>query len=49
MPHEALGTSFFSLRLPRRLTTILPDMTLAETLDITRIHRVSGLSGGGPP
>jgi predicted ATPase with chaperone activity len=48
MPHEAFGTPSFSLGLTRRLTTILPDMTIAETLDITRIHRVAGLSGGGP-
>jgi magnesium chelatase family protein len=31
--------------LARRLTTILPDMTLAEALDTTRIHRVAGLTG----
>ena len=29
----------------RRLTTILPDMTLAEALDTTRIHSVAGLTG----
>jgi magnesium chelatase family protein len=29
----------------RRLTTILPMMTLAEALDATRIHSVAGLSG----
>jgi magnesium chelatase family protein len=29
----------------RRLTTILPDMTLAEAIDTTRIHRVAGLTG----
>ena len=32
--------------LARRLTTILPAMTLAEALDTTRIHRVAGLTGG---
>jgi magnesium chelatase family protein len=31
--------------LARRLITILPAMTLAEALDITRIHRVAGLTG----
>ena len=28
--------------LARRLTTILPAMTLAEALETTRIHRVAG-------
>jgi Magnesium chelatase, subunit ChlI len=31
--------------LARRLTTILPAMTLAEALDTTRIHSVAGLTG----
>jgi magnesium chelatase family protein len=31
--------------LARRLTTILPAMTLAEALETTRIHRVAGLIG----
>jgi magnesium chelatase family protein len=31
--------------LARQLTTILPDMTLAEALETTRIHRVAGLTG----
>jgi hypothetical protein len=31
--------------LARRLTTILPAMTLAEAIETTRIHRVAGLSG----
>jgi magnesium chelatase family protein len=31
--------------LARRLTTILPDMTLAEAIDTTSIHRVAGLTG----
>ena len=35
------GTS----RLARRLTTILPDLTLAEAIETTRIHRVAGLTG----
>jgi magnesium chelatase family protein len=28
-----------------RLATIVPDMTLAEALETTRIHRVAGLTG----
>jgi magnesium chelatase family protein len=35
------GTS----RLARRLTTILPAMTLAEALETTRLHRVAGRTG----
>jgi magnesium chelatase family protein len=35
------GTSM----LARRLTTILPDMTLAEAIETTRIHSVAGLTG----
>jgi magnesium chelatase family protein len=31
--------------LARRLTTILPTMSLAEALETTRIHRVAGLTG----
>jgi magnesium chelatase family protein len=31
--------------LARRLTTILPAMTLPEAIDTTRIHRVAGLTG----
>jgi magnesium chelatase family protein len=31
--------------LARRLTTILPAMTVADALDTTRIHRVAGLTG----
>src|SRR5262245_12553164 len=31
--------------LARRLTTMLPAMTLAEGLETTRIHRVGGLTG----
>jgi magnesium chelatase family protein len=31
--------------LARRLTTILPAMTLAEAIESTRIHRVAGLTG----
>jgi magnesium chelatase family protein len=31
--------------LTRRLTTILPAMTLAEALETTRIHSVAGLTG----
>jgi magnesium chelatase family protein len=31
--------------LARRLTTILPAMTLAEAIEAMRIHRVTGLMG----
>jgi magnesium chelatase family protein len=31
--------------LSRRLTTILPTMSLAEALETTRIHRVAGFTG----
>jgi predicted ATPase with chaperone activity len=31
--------------LARRLTTILPAMTLAEAIETTRIHRIVGLTG----
>jgi hypothetical protein len=31
--------------LARRLTTILPAMTLAEAVETTRIHHVAGLTG----
>jgi magnesium chelatase family protein len=31
--------------LARRLTTILPAMTLAEVLETTRLHRVAGRTG----
>jgi magnesium chelatase family protein len=31
--------------LARRLTTILPAMTLAEAIESTRIHRLVGLTG----
>jgi magnesium chelatase family protein len=30
--------------LARRLTTILPAMSLADVLETTRIHRVAGLT-----
>jgi magnesium chelatase family protein len=33
------------VKLARRLTTILPVMTLAETIETTRIHSVAGLMG----
>jgi magnesium chelatase family protein len=33
------------VKLARRLTTILPVMTLAETIETTRIHRVAGRTG----
>jgi hypothetical protein len=32
--------------LARRLATILPAMGLAEALETTRIHRVTGLANG---
>ena len=32
--------------LARRLTTILPAMTLAEAIETARIHRVADLTGG---
>jgi magnesium chelatase family protein len=32
--------------LARRLTSILPDMTLPEAIETTRIHSVAGLTGG---
>jgi magnesium chelatase family protein len=31
--------------LARRLTTILPAVTLAEAIETTRIHNVAGLTG----
>jgi len=31
--------------LARRLTTILPAMTLAEAIETTRIHSLAGLTG----
>jgi hypothetical protein len=31
--------------LARRLTTILPAMSLADALETTRLHRVAGLTG----
>jgi magnesium chelatase family protein len=31
--------------LARRLTTILPPMTLAEAIETTRVHSVAGLTG----
>jgi magnesium chelatase family protein len=36
-----VGTS----RLARRLTTILPAMTLAEAIETTRIHSIAGRTG----
>jgi magnesium chelatase family protein len=32
-------------RLAPRRTTILPDMTLAEAIETTRLNRVAGLTG----
>jgi predicted ATPase with chaperone activity len=32
--------------LARRLTTILPVMTLAKAIDTTRVHRVAGCTDG---
>jgi magnesium chelatase family protein len=31
--------------LARRLTTLLPAMTLAEAIETTRLHNVAGLTG----
>jgi predicted ATPase with chaperone activity len=31
--------------LARRLTTMLPAMSFAETIETTRIHSVAGLTG----
>jgi magnesium chelatase family protein len=31
--------------LARRLTTILPAMTLAEAIETTRVHSIAGLTG----
>jgi magnesium chelatase family protein len=39
----SLGTG--TSTLARRLTTILPAMTLAEAIATTRIHRIAGLTG----
>jgi magnesium chelatase family protein len=39
------GPEAYKSMLARQLTTILPDMTLAEAIDTTRIHRVAGLTG----
>ena len=33
-------------RLARRLTTILPEMSVAEALETTRLHRVAGRTDG---
>jgi predicted ATPase with chaperone activity len=35
--------------LARRLTTILPAVTLADPFNTTRIHRAAGLSSGRTP
>jgi magnesium chelatase family protein len=32
--------------MARRLSTLLPDMTLAEAIETTRIHSVAGRTGG---
>jgi magnesium chelatase family protein len=40
-----LGPGAGKSMLARRLTTILPDMTLAEAIETTRIHRVADLTG----
>jgi magnesium chelatase family protein len=34
--------------LARRLTTVLPAMTLAEAIETTRLHPVAGLMGARP-
>src|SRR5918996_2513474 len=38
-------SGIFPRMLARRLTTILPAMSLADALETTRIHRVAGLTG----
>jgi hypothetical protein len=43
-PSDAVMPAAGTLRRLCRLTTILPAMTLAETLDITRIQSVAGLT-----
>jgi magnesium chelatase family protein len=43
--HGAPGTG--KTMLARRLPSILPPMTPAEAVDVTRIHSVAGLHGGG--
>jgi Magnesium chelatase, subunit ChlI len=35
-----------TLMLARRLTTFLPDITLAEAIETTKIHSVAGPTGG---
>jgi predicted ATPase with chaperone activity len=35
--------------LARRLTTVLPAMTLAESIETARIPRVDGLESSGDP
>ena len=42
---QGRGTGAGKSRLARRLTTLLPAMTLAEALETTRIHSVTGLTG----
>jgi hypothetical protein len=39
------STRSFTKMLARRLTPIVPAMTLAEAIETTRIHRVAGLTG----
>jgi predicted ATPase with chaperone activity len=41
----ALVTGAGKSMMARRLTTILPAMTLPKALETTRIHRVAGLTG----
>jgi hypothetical protein len=43
VPH-ACGDELTESRLARRLTTILPAMTLVEALETTCIYRVAGLT-----
>ena len=38
-------SGIFTKMLARRLTTLLPALTLAEAIETTRIHRVAGLTG----
>jgi hypothetical protein len=43
-----LQKMFFLRSIARRLTTILPVMTLAEAIETTRIHSLADLTGERP-
>ena len=44
-PSPSCGPGVDTSMLARRRTTILPEMTLAEAIETTHIHRVAGLTG----